>query len=452
MLLAEFLTHEQQFFALVAEHESIAHTEVGVLIHLVAGHLVDHGALQMYNLVVGQRQNILLSAVVAHREGKSVVVALSHDRIQLHVFAEVVHPAHVPLEGEAKASVLGFRRDLGPCSGLLGDRKEAGMSAVDLGIEMLEELDSVKVLISAVLVGKPLAVLLAVVKVQHGSDSIHADSVDMVLVDPVVDIGDQEVGDLFLRQVEDPGAPVRVLSAARIGIFIDAGAVEFSEPESVGAEVCGHPVEDHADIVLMKCIHQVHEILGMSVSGSGSIVTCHLISPGSVKRMLGNAHELHVRELHDLEILGEAVSKLSVIVKTVRASVGMLHPGTDMALVNCQRLAVGILVGTRLHPARIAPLVTGNVDGTGCCAGAQFRPVSVRIGFILLGSVLRCDAVFVEFAFAESGNEQGPDSACIILRHRMRLFVPSVESSDHVDCLGVRRPDREEDSLLSVFL
>ena len=229
---------------------------------------------------------------------------------------------------------------------------------MQLGIEVLEELDSVEVLISAVLVGKPLSFLLAVVQIQHGSNGVNADSVDMVLVDPVVDVGDQEVGNLILRQIEDPGAPVGMLSAARIGIFIDAGPVKFRKTESVGAEVRGHPVKDHADTMLVERIYQVHEILGMSVSGCGSIVTCHLVSPGSVEGMLGNTHEFHMCEFHDTQVLDETVSKLSVIVETFRGSVGMLHPGADMALVDHQRLAIGILAGAGLHPARVAPLVT----------------------------------------------------------------------------------------------
>ena len=39
----------------MSEHISIADAQVCVLVHLVAGHFVDHRAFQMYDLIVRQR-------------------------------------------------------------------------------------------------------------------------------------------------------------------------------------------------------------------------------------------------------------------------------------------------------------------------------------------------------------------------------------------------------------
>ena len=43
------------------------------------------------------------------------MIVLPEIGIQLHVFAEIMHPPHIPLEAEAKAFLLNLARDLGPC-------------------------------------------------------------------------------------------------------------------------------------------------------------------------------------------------------------------------------------------------------------------------------------------------------------------------------------------------
>ncbi len=240
----------------------------------------------MDDLVVGQRKNVILGAVVAHGKSHAVVVALAHDRIQLHVLAEVMHPAHVPLEVKSKAAVLGLGRDLGPRCGLLSDREETGMCAMDHGVEMFEELDRVEVFVSAVLVGQPMAVLLAVVEIQHGGDSVNTDAVDVELLDPVENIGDQEVADLVLGEVENSGTPVGVFAAAGIRIFKDALTVESGKAVCIRAEVRRHPVQNNADSGIVQLVDHIHEVIGCSIARCRRIVTRDLISPGAVEGVL----------------------------------------------------------------------------------------------------------------------------------------------------------------------
>ena len=76
-----------------------------------------------------------------------------------------MHPAHVPLVREAKSAFLNGMRDLRPCRGFLSDEHRVRIVLADRGIELLEELDSLEVLIAAVLVGNVLSA--AVVAVKH---------------------------------------------------------------------------------------------------------------------------------------------------------------------------------------------------------------------------------------------------------------------------------------------
>ena len=58
----------------------------------------------MHDLVVADRQHVVLGVGVDEREGQLAVVVLPVDRVVLHVAEAVVHPAHVPLEAEAEAA------------------------------------------------------------------------------------------------------------------------------------------------------------------------------------------------------------------------------------------------------------------------------------------------------------------------------------------------------------
>ena len=69
----------------------------------------------MNDLVVGQRQDIILTGGVGDAECHLIVVEFSEIWIQFHVLQEIMHPAHVPLEGEAQAALFWIVGDKWPC-------------------------------------------------------------------------------------------------------------------------------------------------------------------------------------------------------------------------------------------------------------------------------------------------------------------------------------------------
>ena len=52
MELPEILAHEQKLLAGMAQHKGVACFQVGELIFIFAGHLVNHRAFQVDNLIV----------------------------------------------------------------------------------------------------------------------------------------------------------------------------------------------------------------------------------------------------------------------------------------------------------------------------------------------------------------------------------------------------------------
>ena len=155
-------------------------------------------------------------------------------------------------------------RDARPRRRLLGDHDDAGDALVRRGVHLLQERDRLEVLAAAVDVGRPLAVLARVVEVEHRGDGVDAQAVDVELLEPVQRVGDQEVAHLAAAEVEDVGAPVGLLAAARVGVLVERRAVEAGERPLVLREVRGHPVHDHADAGLVQPVDR----------GSGSRRAC----------------------------------------------------------------------------------------------------------------------------------------------------------------------------------
>ena len=77
----------------------------------------------------------------------------------------VVHPAAVPLVVKTETAVLNLVGDLRPRGRLLGEHQRVGTEEVHRGVEPLDEVDRLEVLLAAEAVRLPLAVLLAVVEI-----------------------------------------------------------------------------------------------------------------------------------------------------------------------------------------------------------------------------------------------------------------------------------------------
>ena len=133
---------------------------------------------------------------------------------------------------------------------------DAGLLGVRQGVQRAQEVDRLEVLAPAVLVRDPLPRLARVVEVQHRRDRVHAQAVDVVLLEPEERVAQQEAADLVAPVVEDQRAPVQVLALARVLVLVERGAVEAREAVRVLREVAGHPVEQHADARLVAGVDE----------------------------------------------------------------------------------------------------------------------------------------------------------------------------------------------------
>ncbi len=266
-----------------------------------------------------------------------------------------MHPAHVPLEPEAQAAEVRGAGDAGPGGGLLGDRHAARDPPVAGGVHLLEELHRLEVLPAAVDVRRPLAVLARVVEVEHRGDRVDAQAVDVELLQPVERVRDEEVAHLLAAEVEDVGAPVRVLAAGGVRVLVQRRAVEAGERELVLGEVRRHPVDDHADAGLVQPVDEVPEAVRVAEARCGREVRRHLVAPGAAERVLHHGQELDVGEPQVGQVGDQLVGELGVGQRLLAVA---LAPRPQVYLVDRHR--PGVCVGALRpvgHPGVVAPAV-----------------------------------------------------------------------------------------------
>ena len=158
-LLGQLASHEDQLLAGVRPHERKVGTQVRELLPAVAGHLAEQRPLAVHDLIVRDREHVVLCVRVHHRERHLVVMELTVHRVVGDVVQRVVHPAHVPLEPEAQPAQMRRPRHSRPVSGLLRDRDGSGHPPIAGGVHLLEELRGLQVLASPVDVRSPPALL-----------------------------------------------------------------------------------------------------------------------------------------------------------------------------------------------------------------------------------------------------------------------------------------------------
>ncbi len=103
---AELAAHEQQLLAGQRPLIAIEQAERGVALPRIAGDLADQRVLPVHDLVVGERQHVVLGVRVDRAERELLVVVPAIDRVALEECEGVVHPAEVPLVAKAEAAVL----------------------------------------------------------------------------------------------------------------------------------------------------------------------------------------------------------------------------------------------------------------------------------------------------------------------------------------------------------
>ena len=226
-------------------------------------------------------------------------------------------------------------------------------------------------------------------------------------------------------------------------------SVEIREAVLVPGEMRRDPVENHADAVTVQAIDEEHEIVWRPVARGRREVARGLVTPGAVKRMLGQRKKLDVGEAQVGDVRGKLGRQLAIGQESTAVAAA---PGACMHFVGRQRRGERVARTARCHPVGVAPLVIEIPHARGRLRRRLPRECE-RIALVgAIAVIARRDVVLVARTGADATNEAFPDARTIDPRRkRMPPTVPAVEVADDRYKFGVRSPDRECRAGLRIF-
>ncbi len=129
--LAKLAAHKQQLFPRMSPHKTVKSPQRGKLLPVIAGDLLQQGALAMHHFVVTQRQNKLLGIGIDEGKSQLPVVIAAMYRLLGEIIQGVVHPAHIPFEAEPQAAGSDIPANAIPGGGLFGNHDDPRVLMVE---------------------------------------------------------------------------------------------------------------------------------------------------------------------------------------------------------------------------------------------------------------------------------------------------------------------------------
>ena len=122
-----------------------------------------------------------------------------------------------------------------------------------------------------------------------------------------------------------------------------------------------------------------------------------------------------------------------------------------MAFVDSHRLLVVILPVSVRHPCAVRPLELRDIIGLGRITGTHLGIIRKRIRLVQLLALRRTDQILIHLALAHSRQEQCVNTDGPNLRHHVQVFVPVIESTDHIDTGRIGSPHRKKHTLHAIL-
>ena len=128
-------------------------------------------------------------------------------------------------------------------------------------VRLAEEVDRLEVLTATILVRDPLPLLARVVQIEHRSDRVDAQAVNVITIQPRQRVRNEEAAHFVPAVIEYQRAPIHVRALARVSVLVQVRAVEFRQRKTVARKVRRHPVENDAKTTTVQVVHEPGEIL-----------------------------------------------------------------------------------------------------------------------------------------------------------------------------------------------
>ena len=96
-------------------------------------------------------------------------------------------------------------------------------------VGLLQETDRLGVFPAAVLIRQPFTIGAQVVPVQHRGHGINTNAIDVELLEPEDEIGNEEIAYFVAAVVENQGSPFLVFPDPGITVFVEVGTIKESQ-------------------------------------------------------------------------------------------------------------------------------------------------------------------------------------------------------------------------------
>src|SRR5450759_2067675 len=131
-------------------------------------------------------------------------------------------------------------------------------------------------------------------------------------VEPIERVGREHIGNFAPAKIVDCGVPVRMVAAARIGVFIERGTIETREAMNIRREMRRNPINDNAEASLVSTIDEARETRRISEPPRWREQSDRLIAPRRIERMFVNGHQLDMGEAEIGDIRDERVGEFLI--------------------------------------------------------------------------------------------------------------------------------------------
>ena len=282
---------------------------------------------------------------------------------------------------------------------------------------------------------------VAVMVVEHRGDAVEAEPVEVELVEPVLDVREQEVLHLALAVVEELRVPVGLvagLARARVEVV---RAVKFVDPLVEVLHVVGvHEVHDDRQPQFVGPADELLELLGGSEARRGGEEARDVVAERAVVGVLGDGHQLHgvvaVLFYNGQDLLGEFAVGAHPFALLGHAHVGLVdQQAASLRGVECVAAPVERLGrGPELGRVVLRRVVLHHARGIGRDA---VHPAVVAVDVDLVER-----AVGEAVAVHRRGEEGAPDARRIAV-HADLGALPVVEVAEDIDVVRPGEPFAE---------
>ncbi len=323
--LSQLISHEIQFLARVGIHIHIESPCLGEFLIVFSVHFLHDGSLAVNYFVMGERKQKSVIVIVHHRKCQFVIALRAVFGTGAEIVQRVVHPTHIPFVIKSEPAFADRSCDAGVGGGIFRRKYGVGVELLKSPVHLADEFYG-----SVVDASGRFAL-----PVNDPADGIHADSVYMVLGEPVVGGGLKKtpyfapgVHEIIASPFADPHIVV--------WIFIKRSSIVAGKSIAVHRKMYRHEIQDYADVIQVTLVYEFHQFCRSAVAGGGTEKPGVLIAPGLVTGVFAKGHDLHVVVPVFFQIRNQNTGKLRISIPVIRL-IGRFPEGAEMNLIDVHR-------------------------------------------------------------------------------------------------------------------